>query len=163
MDTEKLNRWLSLLANVGVIAGILLLAWEVRQNQESLDQANRIAVNDGMYTSLEAFNGWRLMLAGNPELEELEYRGSLDPNSLDERERRRYTLLCSSFHWLMAAGFTTEQNILASSETTIPGSARLMKLILEQPGQRWCWNVTRPQIAAYGFTEFIEMVEADSQ
>ena len=34
MDTNGLNRWLTPLANVGVVAGILILVFEVRQNNE---------------------------------------------------------------------------------------------------------------------------------
>ena len=34
MDTERLNKWLALLANVGVVAGIVILVFEVRQNNE---------------------------------------------------------------------------------------------------------------------------------
>ena len=37
MDTEQLNKWLSFLANIGVLAGILFLALEIRQS-------NRIAL-----------------------------------------------------------------------------------------------------------------------
>ena len=32
MDIEKLNRWLTLGANVGVLAGIIFLALEIQQN-----------------------------------------------------------------------------------------------------------------------------------
>ena len=32
MNTEKLNRWLALGANVGVLIGLILLVYEVRQN-----------------------------------------------------------------------------------------------------------------------------------
>ena len=32
MDSDRLNRWLSLGANVGVLVGIIFLAAEIRQN-----------------------------------------------------------------------------------------------------------------------------------
>lgn len=42
MTTEQLNRWLSLLANIGVIAGIVFLAIELRHNNTLMvEQANR--------------------------------------------------------------------------------------------------------------------------
>ena len=34
MDSEKINRWLTLAANVGVIAGLVLVAVQIRQNTE---------------------------------------------------------------------------------------------------------------------------------
>ena len=33
MNSEKLNRWLTLLANIGVVIGLALLAYEVRESQ----------------------------------------------------------------------------------------------------------------------------------
>lgn len=41
MDTEKLNRWLTLAANVGVIAGIVFLAIEIRQNSDAVQAQTR--------------------------------------------------------------------------------------------------------------------------
>ena len=41
MKSDKLNQWLSLGANLGVIAGILLLAYEIRQNSEVLEAQGR--------------------------------------------------------------------------------------------------------------------------
>ena len=43
MDTDKVNRWLNLIANVSVVAGIVFLAVEVRQNTESQDEFLRLA------------------------------------------------------------------------------------------------------------------------
>ena len=36
MDTDRLNRWLTLIANLAVVAGILFLGLELRQNHELL-------------------------------------------------------------------------------------------------------------------------------
>ena len=36
MDTDRLNRWLTLVANVAVVAGIIFLGLELRQNNELL-------------------------------------------------------------------------------------------------------------------------------
>ncbi len=40
MNLQKLNQWLTLLANIGVVAGIIFLAVEIRTNTET----NRIAI-----------------------------------------------------------------------------------------------------------------------
>jgi hypothetical protein len=53
LDTEKLNSWLTLLANLGVLLGIFFLAIELRQNNELMEaeaRFNRVSV------SREAFN-----------------------------------------------------------------------------------------------------------
>jgi hypothetical protein len=36
LDSERINRWLSLAANIGVVVGIIFLAIEIRQNTEML-------------------------------------------------------------------------------------------------------------------------------
>lgn len=41
MELEKLNHWLTLLANLGVIAGIVFLAVELRQNNEMMRAQTR--------------------------------------------------------------------------------------------------------------------------
>ena len=41
MDLEKLNTWLTLLANIGVLAGIIFLAIEIRQNSDAIRAQTR--------------------------------------------------------------------------------------------------------------------------
>lgn len=41
MDSQKLNNWLTLAANVGVIAGIVFLAIEIRQNSDMIRAQTR--------------------------------------------------------------------------------------------------------------------------
>lgn len=43
MDSNNLNRWLTLGANIAVVAGIIFLAVEIRQNNDQL--ATQIAIN----------------------------------------------------------------------------------------------------------------------
>jgi hypothetical protein len=37
MDKDNLNKWLTLTANLAVVAGIVFLAFELKQNNELLD------------------------------------------------------------------------------------------------------------------------------
>jgi hypothetical protein len=41
MDKDSLNRWLSLAASLGVLAGIVLLAFELEQNREMMRAQTR--------------------------------------------------------------------------------------------------------------------------
>ena len=47
MDAEKLNKWLSLIANVGVIVGIAFLVLEIRQSNRIAIASNEIALREG--------------------------------------------------------------------------------------------------------------------
>ena len=64
MDSDKINRWLTLGANLGVVVGILFLAIELRQNNENLAAQQR-GVN-----YLGGVATWE-MVASNPSLAQL--------------------------------------------------------------------------------------------
>jgi hypothetical protein len=49
MNTQKLNDWLQLAAGVGVIAGLLMVAWEINQNA----QLTRVQLNSDTFTGME--------------------------------------------------------------------------------------------------------------
>ena len=69
MDTDKINRWLTLAANIGVLAGIIFLAMEVQQNNEILSaQARR--------DQLDARSAAGAMVITNSDLAEITYKAS---------------------------------------------------------------------------------------
>ncbi len=53
MNTEKINKWLTLLANIGVLIGIIFLAVEVRQSNRIAIAATEISVRDQFRTNNE--------------------------------------------------------------------------------------------------------------
>ncbi len=61
MDSDRLNKWLTLGANLGVLVGIIFLAVELRQNNENLATEVRATHFFGITDT------WR-MVAENPEL-----------------------------------------------------------------------------------------------
>jgi len=61
MNFDRLNKWLALFANLGVVAGIVFLAMEIRSNTES----NRISIQSAFSTNWVNINGG---IAQNPEL-----------------------------------------------------------------------------------------------
>ena len=62
MDTDRLNRWLTLVANVGVLIGIIFLAVEIRQNSEHL------ALQLEFQTSQKIYDNNRDLLNSNTAL-----------------------------------------------------------------------------------------------
>lgn len=54
MDSSKLNNWLSLIANVAVVGGIIFLAIEIQQNNVLLRSESRQALLSNDHTSLVA-------------------------------------------------------------------------------------------------------------
>ncbi|PCJ19461.1 MAG: hypothetical protein COA96_16205 [SAR86 cluster bacterium] len=68
MNSEKLNNWLTLGANIGVLAGIVFLVYELQQNTlaTQLDVASNF---QNSFTEIE------MLIAGDPEFSELLIKG----------------------------------------------------------------------------------------
>ena len=60
MDSNKLNKWLAVGANIGVLAGLVFLALEIRQS-------NRIAIATTEITVRESFGSSNETVYTNPE------------------------------------------------------------------------------------------------
>ena len=68
MDSDRLNRWMTLGANIGVLAGIIFLAFELQQNTVAtqLEAASNFQ---------DSFSEIELFIAGSPEFAELLRKG----------------------------------------------------------------------------------------
>ncbi|NCF74663.1 MAG: hypothetical protein GWP67_14315 [Gammaproteobacteria bacterium] len=68
VNLDSTNRWLTLAANIGVLAGIIFLAYELQQNTV----ATRVEAASNFNSS---FSEIELFIAGNPEFAELLAKG----------------------------------------------------------------------------------------
>ena len=66
MTSQSFNRWVTLGANVGVIAGIIFLAVEIRQNTDSLDESRRLASANAYQVRASTFASHVLANAHSP-------------------------------------------------------------------------------------------------
>ena len=85
MDRDRLNWWLTLLANLGVLGGLVFVGFEIRQNTSQLRA-------DASYSITASVNELNAALFGNPELAELVLRGERDLSALTPIERTRFDL-----------------------------------------------------------------------
>jgi hypothetical protein len=161
MDMDGLNRWLSLVANFAVIAGIVLLAWEVSQNQESLEQANAIARNEALLGAVQQANDFRMDLAKDAALSEMYGRGIRDPDSLEQDERERFYDICSSQLWMLVYLHEAEKMTRSTANSGFTATARQAKNGLETPGLKDCWSSEFDYMKEVGFNDFVEAIQAD--
>ncbi len=68
MNLDSTNRWLTLAANIGVMAGIIFLAFELQQNTV----ATQLQAASNFQSS---FSEIEFLIAGNPEFAELLTKG----------------------------------------------------------------------------------------
>jgi hypothetical protein len=73
MNPEKLNNWLTLGANVGVLAGIVFLVYELQQNTV----ATQLDVASNFQNS---FSEIEMLISGNPEFTDLLMKGRQGEN-----------------------------------------------------------------------------------
>jgi hypothetical protein len=111
MNLDNLNKWLTLAANVGVVAGLVFLVVEVQQN-------TNIARSSAYRESTQDMADWRALIASNPELTyiwDAYLRGRAD--SLDELESARLRqLLANAFGSYENAYYAYQLGIMGQSE-----------------------------------------------
>ncbi len=93
---EKLNQWLTLIANVGVLLGIVFLAFEVQQNTTAIQSQTRATVFSGVQEEL-----WKNMEYTDVTLNMLATERELSP---EEKVRFDAWMMASmkarAFAWL---------------------------------------------------------------
>jgi hypothetical protein len=85
MDRDRLNWWLTIMANLGVLGGLVFVGFEIRQNTSQLRA-------EASYSITASVNELNAGLFGDPELAELVFRGERDLGSLTAIERTRFDL-----------------------------------------------------------------------
>ena len=68
MNTGRMNRWLTLVANISVVAGIIFLAVEIRQNTESIDESRRLGSANAYQARAFHFSSMNVAVASAPEM-----------------------------------------------------------------------------------------------
>lgn len=83
MKTKKLNAWLTLVANFGVIAGLVFLGYEIRQNTTQLRAEASYSIN-------EALSMLNAGVYNDPVFADIKVRGEADFMSLNQTERAQF-------------------------------------------------------------------------
>ena len=148
MDTNKLNRWLTLGANLGVVIGIVFLAYELRQNSALLESEagrqltqNQISLYDEMLASPE-FTEFLAKLKRGEELTDAE----------KIRERALYSKFILSWNWEFS-----EYQAGRLRQDQLPDFAWIALLnnegFIPTPGMREVWEIAKkdrsPDFVAY--------------
>ena len=83
MNRKDLNWWLSILANVGVLAGLVFVGYEVQQNTSQLR-------SEGSRSITEMVNDLNVGPYSDPHLAEVLLKGSEDRESLNAVEQSQF-------------------------------------------------------------------------
>ena len=87
MDSDRLSRWLSLVANLGVFGGLLLVALELNQTTNAIRGSN-------YYSAAESSAEWNKLVAESERLAPIAMTYNAHGiDALSDEERYRYALL----------------------------------------------------------------------
>jgi len=156
MDTENANRWLTLCANFAVVAGIVFLAFEIRQNSELLQAEVEVFQAQAREAKLDRRTGNSRLVASSPELAEAIHLyksgGQLTPVQEIQVEAYQRTVLAAwewQFHEYERGRFSIDDLALGSWRAAMEGNAA-------GPGFREFWDDEWRHQTSPQFVEFIE-------
>ena len=86
MNAEKLNSWLGVLANIGVLVGIIFLAIEVRHSSNAVNAQMADSVADG-------FIALNITSITDPAVARIWVVGLVEPESLSDVEAIQFSML----------------------------------------------------------------------
>ena len=89
METERLNHWMSVLANIAVLGGVIFLALEIQQNTNAI---RATAIQESVNVARQQI----LLFVTDPDVNRL---NTADFDQLNEEDRQRVFWLRRSF-WL---------------------------------------------------------------
>jgi len=157
MNTDNLSKWLTLAANFGVLIGIFVLIFELRQNQAMLEQEQEMNLLTARIADIQQHQEFRWMLVQDTELLQL-WMDGVDGKELTDVQDMRFLLTCISALWAAAATFERSIALGRDDTSAITVASDLRSNIDESPGYKRCWDATEQAIADYGFGDFVDAV-----
>jgi len=104
MKAGELNDWLGVITNVGVIAGLALVAYEIQQNSVAIDREARSAQVEVLDGVRSAWQNWEYAIIENRDVAELWMRGNAG-EELEPVEQLRYERLVSENYRLIRQNY----------------------------------------------------------
>jgi hypothetical protein len=156
---------IQILSNIGVIVGIVFVGMQLRQNQASLDQANRLDRIETMEVSIENFGRARSWIAQDSELADI-WRKANDGENLTQLEVVRFGALCEETLWSIALAYRRSRELADDrlADGLSLGAARLVG----RPTWDACWRPRSQQregirgvFLRLGYDDFVNSVEAE--
>jgi hypothetical protein len=154
MDINTLAAWGEFLGGIAVVASLIYLASQIRQNSRLLEAAaedSRI----GMYTSTSA------MMVSDPEVARIFWDGVEDRAALSEEDRRRFDPLMS----MMYQGFAQQWEHQRTGHASATGwelQERGMRWQSSRAGARHWWAQYR-ELYAPGFQAYVDSLMRDGE
>ncbi len=142
MNLNKVNHWLTLLANIGVLAGIVFLAIEIRQSGDAVTAQMQDSIADG-------FIALNMATINDPQVGVTWVIGLNEPERLSDAEAIRFSMLMRAlFNQFIRVHGLYRTGLLEESDWAL--YAREAATIMSSPGGKlhWAGNEMNPDVRA---------------
>ena len=142
MNLNKVNHWLTLLANIGVLAGIVFLAIEIRQSGDAVTAQMQDSIADG-------FIALNMATINDPQVGVTWVIGLNEPDRLSDAEAIRFSMLMRAlFNQFIRVHGLYRTGLLEESDWAL--YAREAATIMSSPGGKlhWAGNEMNPNVRA---------------
>ncbi len=158
MKLDNVKKWLTLVANFGVVAGIIFLAIEIRQNQEMLERDHALALLDSASMEVARFTQQRALRIQDKELMQIWIDG-LAGKELDEADQARFMSMCTENLW---SDVLIYERSVALERTAFELAAieSVRTRIAELPSMKACWDKRKIGFVRWGYSDFVDAVES---
>ncbi|MCR9094615.1 MAG: hypothetical protein NXI30_10400 [bacterium] len=150
MNWEAIGAIGEIIGALGVIITLLYLASQLRQNTRALGVTS-------IDSTTQVGNEIRSLMASDPVVTELYYRGLRDPDSLDEIERERLRLILTNALWALWNAWAQSQ--LGGRESWT-AQKHILTRMLGLPGGRAFWETSRGEFDP-GFAAEVDRLIGD--
>jgi hypothetical protein len=152
MNLDALNKWLTFAANVGVIVGLILIAYELNQTQEQLEMSALADATDNFTQAME-------VLVQDEDLSALLFRAESNFEELDQFEKWRVYKYLDGFLTMSEQDFLAMKSIEAG---TLGGFEYDWKLFMKQQHYRAYWTENEGRFG-HEFREYVNNILASER
>ena len=155
---QRLSEWLQLLTNVGVIIGLLLVAFQIEQTNESLNLERSQWQTEFRADRHQLLTATTSMIAADKELTTLWQKGLLG-EGLDEDDTFRFQMIADQYMWGVWNVFMNTREIEPDGKA---GSVYLLAEMRQKyPGLK---QFSDEWMGRYGITQFTDtLAEIEAQ
>ena len=140
MNWEAIGEIGEIVGAAGVIATLVYLAYQIRQNTFQLEQNTLTAKAAAQNASNEALRETRKSIFESSQMSEIYFKGNQNPEKLDEISLMRYRLIIQNVTDVALEIYTQTLVTGFSPETWQSQGTTLVNRVMTTPGGQWYWE-----------------------
>ena len=152
MNLDNLNKWLTLAANLAILAGIVLLILEIQQNTRATNISS-------LGSTLSQYNHFRENVIRDREVAEL-WENGLTEKDLDGPDSIRYNMLVSELMFTIQAAYLGMREASITDDQSGTTKA-VVESYMRYPGIRQWWLTNSRGRFTNDFTKYVDEILRD--